>query len=258
MPRVLLYITTHMSVQHQWYLRNCWGEVFRHSALLRASDVVVYANPPAAERERTLGVLERTFAEQKLIVHIANDNKTDNAMADKHTGAMWALWYALEKKLFDGYDWIIRANPDVIVRDDAFLVDSIWHDPKATALLIDCMKNYVDRRGRMQVHTDFFALKRDLLKPRRMGMKLEQNAELSFTEYLDVKGGIEGLRWISGAEHEGSSCRAGAGKPLRLTPVTHVHDLNDTDGKLKNVAWIREGTCPIPFAGAAATGPAPY
>lgn len=252
-PRVLLYVTTHVSIQHQWYLRNCWGEVFRHSALLRGSDVMVYANPPVAERGRALGVLWRAFPEQQLTVHLESGNETGSA-EDRNNGAMAALWYAIERNLFDGYDWIIRLNPDVIVRDDSFLVDSILHDPAASALLIDCMKHTKDYRNRTQIHTDFFALRRELLGRRIRINHPNDNPELQFTDYLRGAGGntppnIKGLRWIPGADHEGGDCRAGAGKPLNMTPITHVHYLNETDGKYLNVVFIKEGTCPIPFAG---------
>lgn len=43
--KVMLYVTTHMSPQHIWYLKSCWLPALQNSVLLRNSDVVVYLNP---------------------------------------------------------------------------------------------------------------------------------------------------------------------------------------------------------------------
>ncbi len=43
--KVMLYVTTHMSAQHIWYLKSCWIQALQNSLLLRSSDVVVHLNP---------------------------------------------------------------------------------------------------------------------------------------------------------------------------------------------------------------------
>ena len=35
------------------------------------------------------------------------------------SGAMYAMWIPLAKGWFEGYDWVIRINPDVFPLDDA-------------------------------------------------------------------------------------------------------------------------------------------
>lgn len=237
-PRVLLYVTTQMSRSHLWYLRFCWPEVLRHSLLLRSADVTVYATPPVNERREALEVLGRAFLPNSLpdcalTVYL-------RANEEKHVGATSAIWYAVERGLFGGYDWVIRVNPDVIIRDDSFLV-TLSHDQSARAMLIDCLKNLND--SRIQVHTDFFAIRPEVLDPSqpfRSG-----NAELSFTHHLggSVLRNSEGLRWIPGADPEGPACRAGYGKPMNETPITHFHLLESG----LDVSWLKE--CPIPFVG---------
>ena len=37
----MLYITTHMSEQHVWYLMSCWPGALKHSLLLNSSDVAI-------------------------------------------------------------------------------------------------------------------------------------------------------------------------------------------------------------------------
>ena len=64
--------------------------------------------------------------------------------------------------LFDGYDWIVRANPDVLLRDDAFLRENTKSDD-VDALLINCHHNIVGGDGVpldvTHVQTDFFAVR---------------------------------------------------------------------------------------------------
>ena len=39
--KVMLYVTTHISPQHIWYLKSCWFPALQNSLLLCSSDVVV-------------------------------------------------------------------------------------------------------------------------------------------------------------------------------------------------------------------------
>ena len=50
---------------------------------------------------------------------------------------------------FEGYDWVFCMNPDVIVRNDSFILDVMQTDSNA-AVLIKC-SGYA--------HTNFFAIK---------------------------------------------------------------------------------------------------
>ena len=38
-------------------------------------------------------------------------------------------------------DWVIRMNPDVIIRDDTLMLDVIQNDPNATAILLNCISS---------------------------------------------------------------------------------------------------------------------
>ena len=49
--RILLYITTHMSTTHFWYLDTCWPEALLRSSLLREADVLdICQHPNQLER----------------------------------------------------------------------------------------------------------------------------------------------------------------------------------------------------------------
>ena len=66
--KVMLYVTTHMSPQHIWYLKSCWYPALQNSLLLRSSDVVVYLNPPENELQEAKKILQDTFEHQKLTI----------------------------------------------------------------------------------------------------------------------------------------------------------------------------------------------
>ena len=241
--KILLYVTTHMSQEHVWYLKSCWPEAMEHSSILRSADVAIYLNSPSDEREDNKQVLNEAFRHNHLDIY-----ERDNPGWQE--GAMAALSDATKGGWFAGYDWVIRLNPDVIIRDESFLLDTMENDPDATGLFINC-----DHRGGVKIHTDFFAIKPAVLKPDAFVKPIDEvaedlDAEQSFT--LDIREEIlekNNHRFIPGANPATPDCRAGEEKSLTDTPITHYHFRwdhdDDEDG---DDAWIHDyTTCPIPF-----------
>lgn len=231
--KILLYVTTHMSMEHIWYLKSCWPEALKHSVILRSADVAVYLNSKVEHREEDKKILSTTFKHNNLDIY-----ERENLGWQK--GAMAALSDATTEGWFRGYDWVIRLNPDVIIRDESFLLDTMQNDPDATALFINCVP------GIFKIHTDFFAIKPALLEPHAFTRPAHRGAERSFTH--DVRQVIldkGGHRFIPGANPATVDCRAGEKKKLTDTPITHYHfslEHEDDDD------WIRTNfTCPIPF-----------
>jgi len=202
---------------------------------LRNSDVRVYLNTgKTEERASALQLFDNTFNNQNLTVHVRAHDGTQTTREEKQAGAMEALTRAALLQWFDGYDWVIRVNPDVIVRDDTFLLKTMKNDRNATALLINCDWK---QKG-IRAHTDFFALKPEALPPFAFVKPSNPNAEYSFTN--DIKPILEsgGHRWIQDAFSMTKQCQAGKMKAFRKTPITHYHPLNLTDSSY----------CPIPFS----------
>lgn len=214
LTKILIYITTHFSPQHEWYLRNCWPQVLRHSTILRNSEIMAYLTPLDWERtEDALNLFNTLFISNKLTVHVRNNQA-------KQEGAMMALAQAASLRWFDGYDWVVRLNPDVILRDEYFLLNTMLRDPSATALMIKCQSTKLKNT---LVNTDFFAIRPDALQRHAFLHPSTGNAELSFTE--DMKPVLErgGQRWIRAAFPVDYACRAGSGKFLSDTPISHFH-----------------------------------
>jgi len=215
----LLYITTHMSQEHIWYLKACWPLALKHSKLLRESDVAVYLNSPPSAHAKDIALLQQTFLHQNLTVHIA-DNPGWQA------GAMAALSDAMKARWWDPYQWVIRVNPDVIIRDESFLVYTMEHDPTATALLINC-HTFTGGPPTYKAHTDFFMIQPSALPRTAFSNQTKPSAETSFT--IDIQESIidKGhARWIPNTYPLSNDCRAGGDRPtLQESPISHFHPL---------------------------------
>ena len=275
--KVLVFMTTHMSSQHEMYLRSCWPEALKNSKLLQSSDIAVYLNPPFQQRQSSMQLLKNTFAHQNLTIHLYNHTRNDaealsssantnsnlgtetntktNAFSSwfqtksmiqqqkkamsiiKQSGAMDALQQAAKHNWFQNYDWIIRLNPDVIIRNDTWMLDTILHDPSASGLFINCFQEYPNRGYKL--HTDFFAIRTRDLPRGAFQHPQSRNAEMAFT--MDVQENIldqKKHRWVPGAGPKEDICRAGWERDIATTDVTHFHH-----------DWNLDYKCPIPFAG---------
>ena len=226
--RVMLFITTHMSPIHIWHLKSCWPPALQNSPLLNSADVVVYLNAEEERRNESMAVLKHTFMDQDLTIHI-RDNLGYQA------GAIAALSDATKEGWFSGYDWVIRVNPDVIIRDSTFMLDVMQNDPNATGLLINCL----DSERKPIIHADFFAIKPEVLSKDAFLNPVTRNAERAFTH--DIREAIlekGGQRYVPGSHPEQSICRAGHGRKIGETHVVHYHPSPELMSEL---------TCPIPF-----------
>jgi len=77
---------------------------------------------------------------------------TSGGMA-RQTGAMVCLDAAERRGWFSTYDWVIRLNPDVIIRDDGFLRKAMAHED-VDAVFANCNKGRIED---VRVMTDFTA-----------------------------------------------------------------------------------------------------
>ena len=68
-PRVLLYITTHMSVQHEELLLGCWSYIIANSELVRMADVTVFVNGNETRRDYSEALLRFVFYGKNITVH---------------------------------------------------------------------------------------------------------------------------------------------------------------------------------------------
>ena len=86
----MLFVTTHMSLEHIWYLKTCWPAALKHSVILNTADVIVYLNAQDKEIKEDMNILNRTFRDQNLTIHVRENE-------NKQAGAMSALRHATEE-----------------------------------------------------------------------------------------------------------------------------------------------------------------
>lgn len=153
---------------------------------------------------------------------------------------MAALSNAARAGWFSGYDWIIRVNPDVIIRNDTWMLDTMRSEPDVTGLLINCRNSTTSYK----IHTDFFAIKPAALPTDAFTTVVNDaaglpNAENSFTHDLQdtiLKKG--NMWWIPGAKPANTACRAGSMRDPITTDVIHFHQARK---------MMKDLTCPIQF-----------
>lgn len=100
MDRILLYVTTHMSLQHRHRLAHDW---YTPHPALASADVLFYT-PSKHWME-----LRRSFPNASFLA-------PPPSLAYKyHEGAMVAMTDNRSLHAFKQYDWVIRLNPDVTI-----------------------------------------------------------------------------------------------------------------------------------------------
>ncbi|CAK0804476.1 unnamed protein product [Prorocentrum cordatum] len=159
-PRVLFFVTTYASDEHMSYMR-CQADLYRRAPGLREADVLLHVGEDeASAAKRTLQcatdacVHSSRAAWQELLSAWPMPAKTVKFSRNpgKQGGAKKAMHDALTSGWFRGYDWVIRANPDVIFYDDSQLF-SLMESSKNWAVVMKC--------GGTQTNTDFFAVRPD-------------------------------------------------------------------------------------------------
>lgn len=210
--RIALFITTHLSREHEQFLDKCWPSIISKSPLLQHAEVIFLTarSPPE-------GLLQRVFPGK--IVRVEH---YDNPGYEE--GAMLAMEIATKGRWFDGYDWVIRLNPDVLVLEDAFIIKNML-DSNVTGIFADCTDraNKCDKKcERSRINTDFFAARGSAVGPAWFTELPKQfdNAENQATAAFQsiVKRGED--RWIKGTQQR-NLCRVrGPG-----VPVLHDHEV---------------------------------
>ena len=112
--RFLLLVTTHFPAYHQSFLETCWPPATRKSVLLQQADVMVFATGAVSDQNRAAVATAFDACKSTRVVAVPNPGKGK--------GAMLPLQMAEREGWFDDYDWVIRLNPDVIIRSDAHLL----------------------------------------------------------------------------------------------------------------------------------------
>jgi len=219
-PKLLTLITTHMSSQHYEYLKNCWPRLLATLPLFQRSDFAMYVTKNRTQ-EIDMDFINSVFARHGIVTFIAHN-------PGKQAGAIAALTEGFKNSWFAGYDWVIRVNPDVLIRNDSFILEQM-RDPSVSGIFDDCLDVPCPAGngcvGRL-IHTDFFAIRPCSISADALMQGARTNAtsaELMATEAFSsiIKCGADA--WLPGTGPHHGECRVVGVS----SPVIHDHSLSD-------------------------------
>lgn len=215
--KILVYITTHLSEQHVLYLQSCWPTMFARSRLFRQADVAIFLTNEGSKL-LNMTLIHAVFPPKKVKAIYVHPNP------GHQEGAVLAMNEGFGRGYFGGYDWVIRVNPDVLIRNDTWLLKT-FQDQTIHGVFADCHdRGCPEGRKCTQrvIMTDFLAF-----RPNRVpgdafkeAYKQEKNAEnqatLAFASM--VQRGNDS--WLLGAGPHTGFCRVRG----ESSPVVHDHE----------------------------------
>ena len=176
--RLLIYITTHWSSEHAKYIKYCWPQAIQHLDIFKQADFAVFSTARSHSRVREMHkILPETFSFTNLTIYqypMDSFRPTEEGRwkgwNEKQMGAALAMVEAGSHGYFDSYEWVVRVNPDVMIRKDNWLLQTMFpnaatrtstssNTQQPSLLYVDCLaESFV-------MHTDFFAFRPAALPP---------------------------------------------------------------------------------------------
>ena len=206
--KTLIFIATHMSELHNTSLQNCWPEALTRSPTLLGSSDVLFFTTTAPTQD-----IVSLFGPTRVRVELYTN-------PGYQEGAILALTTAVRKGWFNGYDWVVRLNPDVIIRDETWLVQTM-QDPGVDGIFTDCYSRPCTSHCTGNIaHTDFFVVRpRALRNVDEYYNHNDKNAESSFKSYMQPTLVAGKDRWLPHTAQKGA-CRVQGAQ----SPVIHDHE----------------------------------
>ncbi|KAG7373802.1 hypothetical protein IV203_012897 [Nitzschia inconspicua] len=165
--KILLFITTIFSESHMKVFSCCWPKLMEQSQFLPYVDVMVFANNNTEIPQSNLVLAESVFLNNPSYTVQFAPVEDVKYIEAQHEHNMFQLGANLGPKLafqngwFEPYDWIIRINPDVFIRNSTWIQQSM-NDPSIEGIFVNCNGEYYSP-NRRQLHTDFFAVRPNAL-----------------------------------------------------------------------------------------------
>jgi hypothetical protein len=151
-------------------------------------------------------------------VDSASGNETGiSEEAVKQMGAKRAMMdpFLKENRWYDDYDWVIRLNPDVLIRRDTWIRQTMMNT-SIDGIFVDFSK-----RSAKAVHSDFYAFRPSAANDKVLIDNLHKRPTAETHLYSGFRGTIRRKRvaWLPGARIRRESARV-MGKE---SPVIHFH-----------------------------------
>ena len=130
---------------HQQFM-PCWETARQQLTLVRNADLILYTSGNVGSKD-----LEQLHFTNFIVKHYKK--------AKYEEGAIQAMVDAFgskghQEKWFDRYDWVVRLNPDVLIMDDNWLLETMGNS-SVDAIFVNC-------NGK--INTDFFVVRPQVIQ----------------------------------------------------------------------------------------------
>lgn len=243
-PEILLYITTHFSDQHIRYFHCCWPKLVSESPLLSSAHILIVASNstpiPQAELDYLNDELFSRNPSYELKVLPTEDWRTKCAKYQNETvrgnnplktpvnykqcvanlgvqvGFQHGWVYNTTTEPTTSFDWMIRINPDVLIRKSSWLLQTM------STTLVQGVFAICNNR---QLHTDFFAVRPSILPNTafsEMGIKATKlnHERTAYREFKHLLEDNSSFKLLPDIDPSVGSCRVRGAS----ASVYHVHD----------------------------------
>mmetsp|Transcript_356 Transcript_356/g.956 ORF Transcript_356/g.956 Transcript_356/m.956 type:complete len:325 (+) Transcript_356:31-1005(+) len=209
--RLLVFMTTVWSAEHLEYL-PCWANASRRFRLLHNADLLVHAGGDAGPSQEELE--EMLHFRKVTVTRVDNPGYQSGAFASVNDG------FGQNSSWFNGYDWIMRVNPDVLILREDWLLTQL-SNTSIDGILCDCNRARSVRRSLL--HTDFFLVRPLAVNQSAVAFatKTQRHAEhhltQSFWSILKSKRYV----WLKNDRHKIHQCRVKSSEVVHGTTKRH-------------------------------------
>jgi len=147
---IVLFMTTHLSINHISFL-ECWpSKILTHSQSLASADIIVQTFGNV-----TPSVKSALLAFPNKIVRLADLGENPG----KQQGAMKGIAEAFRNGWLTSYEWVIRLNPDVVIWSDTRLMAAM-KPSKTWGVFGHCHMGLKPwQLAKNRINTDMFAIR---------------------------------------------------------------------------------------------------
>ena len=209
--KFLLYMTTHFPDKHVAFL-PCWKDAAERLDIFKYADLMLYTAVDPTEEQLKFLPFRNT-----IIKRYENNGYQE--------GAVQAMLdpYLDDVSWFDDYDWVMRVNPDVLIRADGWLMQTMLNT-SIDMIVHECFPEQINGKDNITLHTDFFAIRPRIVDREVLLAARRDNAEYHFSASFRKTYDEGRFAYVEGAFNvEYKQCRIGGVH----SPVLHIHALSN-------------------------------
>ncbi|CAB9524523.1 expressed unknown protein [Seminavis robusta] len=226
-PKIAIYMTTSMSFVHRFFLQKCWPTSMERLELVQKADLIVYTSDLSGEFDKDI----TSLGFKNVVFHRFEEtpfaDMTRSQVRQKQEGAVRAMLDPFQDKnhqWFEGYDWIIRLNPDVLIRNDTWMLQQMMKQTEDNEPAVDAIFGAWSEHPNALL-TDFHAFRPHAVNVTALFQKYERFRPGESHAESHIYPGFAHLiqsgrvAWIPNIEFPGLAARIGGAK----CDIVHDH-----------------------------------